>query len=62
MPRIFIYKSGASYKKDPGIISNTGILIRHLNSLIYEFGLLSVYFRNVADEVNYLMRIAEEVA
>lgn len=59
MCRAFLFISQALLiKKDPGSISNTGILIRHLNSLIYEFGLLSVYFRDVADKVNYLIAVA----
>ena len=59
MCRVFLFISQALLiKKDPGSISNTGILIHHLNSLIYEFVLLSVYFRNVADEVNYLIAVA----
>ena len=59
MCRAFLFISQALLiKKDPGIISNTGILIRHLNSLIYEFGLLSINFRNVADKVNYLIAVA----
>ena len=45
MCRAFIFISQALLiKKNPGSISNTGILIHHLNSLIYEFVLLSVYF------------------
>ena len=59
MCRAFLFISQALLiKKDPDIISNTGILIRHLNSLIYEFVLLSVYFRDVADKVNYLIAVA----
>ncbi len=59
MCRAFLFISQALLiKKDPGIISNTGILIHRLNSLIYEFVLLSIYFRNVADEVNYFVAVA----